>query len=284
MLDAFRSEGFVVARDVLSRAEIDEIASALAPLEAAQPHGRNDFEGERSKRVYSLAGKGAVFMRLAEHPLVVDLLDRVLMPNWLLSTMQSIRLFPGETPQPWHADDTFYPVPRPHATLAVSVIWALEDFTDENGATELVPRSHLWADEHPDDAPREVVRAVMPAGSLVIFDGALWHRGGGNRSGRTRLALSPQYCQPWLRPQESQLLIAPPAIAKTCTPRGRSMLGYNIHPPFVGQVEGKHPLRLVDPDYRAHKTSAAAIADRVLERPVPMTPSTRWDDPSEKPS
>lgn len=278
-LDAFRRDGYVIVQDVLSVAERAEITSALAPFEDAQPHGRNDFEGERSKRVYSLAGKGEPFMRLAEHPVVVDVLAQVLMPNWLLSTMQSIRLFPGETPQPWHADDTFYPVPRPHATLAVSVIWALEDFTDENGATELVPKSHLWATEHPDEAPREIVRAVMPAGSVVMFDGALWHRGGANRSDRTRLALSPQYCQPWLRPQESQLLIVPPEAAKACTPLGRSMLGYNIHPPFVGQVEGKHPLRLVDPEYRLHKTSAGAIADRVLERPTPMTPDTRFDEP-----
>lgn len=280
ILEPFTRDGYVIVPDVLSAGELREITGALAPYEDAQQHGRNNFEGERSKRVYSLAGKGPVFMRLAEHPVVVDLLARVLMPNWLLSTMQSIRLFPGETPQPWHADDTFYPVPRPHGTLAVSVIWALEDFTPENGATELIPGSHRWGTEQPDDAPRETLSAAMPAGSVILFDGATWHRGGANRSQRTRLGLSPQYCQPWLRPQESQLLIAPPEIAKACSPLGRSMLGYNIHPPFVGQVEGKHPLRLIDPEYRAHKTSAAAIADRVLERPTPMTESTRYDEPT----
>jgi hypothetical protein len=80
--------------------------------------------------------------------------------------------------------------------------------------------------------------------------------------------LSPQYCQPWLRPQESQLLIAPPDVARRCSERGRSLLGYNIHPPFVGQVGGMHPLRLVDPDYRSRKTDAREIAELVLERPV----------------
>jgi ectoine hydroxylase-related dioxygenase (phytanoyl-CoA dioxygenase family) len=109
----------------------------------------------------------------------------------------------------------------------------------------------------------------MRAGSAIVFDGATWHRGGANRSTRTRLGLSPQYCQPWLRPQESQILIAPPEIARRCSARGRSMLGYNIHPPFVGQVDGKHPLRLVDPEYRSHMSDAREIADRVLERPVP---------------
>jgi hypothetical protein len=87
-------------------------------------------------------------------------------------------------------------------------------------------------------------------------------------SSRTRLAISPQYCQPWLRPQESQLLIAPPDVARRYSDRGRALLGYSIHPPFIGQVNGMHPLRLVDPDYRSHKTDAAKIADSVLERPV----------------
>ena len=113
----------------------------------------------------------------------------------------------------------------------------------------------------------------MPAGSAVIFEGALWHRGGANRSAGTRLAVSPEYCQPWLRPQESQLLIVPPDRARACSARARSMLGYNIHPPFVGQVDGMHPLRLVDPDYRQRKSEAREVADRVLARPLAaMTP------------
>jgi ectoine hydroxylase-related dioxygenase (phytanoyl-CoA dioxygenase family) len=112
------------------------------------------------------------------------------------------------------------------------------------------------------------VRATMPAGSVILFDGRTWHRGGANVSGRTRLAISPQYCQPWLRPQESQLLIVPPEEAARCTARGRAMLGYSIHPPLIGQVDGMHPLRLVDPSYgsdgRTRLSEAAAIADRVL--------------------
>ena len=272
-IETLRRDGFVILRDVLGATELEAITGALRPFEEAQRNGRNNFEGERTKRVYSLAGKGDVFMKLAEQPRVLELVDALLMPNWLLSNLQSIRIFPGETEQPWHADDTFYPVPRPHPTLAVSVIWALEDFDEDNGATEIIPGSHLWGDEHPDARPREIVRAVMRAGSAIVFDGATWHRGGANRSQRTRLGMSPQYCQPWLRPQESQLLIVPPEMARRCSPRGRSMLGYNIHPPFVGQVDGKHPLRLVDPEYRSHMSDAREIAERVLERPMPFKSS-----------
>ncbi|MDQ3034212.1 MAG: phytanoyl-CoA dioxygenase family protein [Myxococcota bacterium] len=258
-------DGFVILESLLDAATLRELEAELAPHEAARPRGRNSFEGERSTRVYSLAGKGEPFLRLAEHPRVVEVLDRLLLPNWLLSTFQSIRLHPGETEQPWHADDNFYLVPDPRPRLALSCIWAIEDFTDDNGATELIPGSHLPSSHLAGAPSREPVRATMPAGSVVLFDGRLQHRGGANRSTRTRLAISPQYCEPWLRTQESQLLIVPPEKAATCTPRQRAMLGYSIHPPFIGQVEGMHPIRLVDPSYSSARTSEAAqLADRVL--------------------
>jgi ectoine hydroxylase-related dioxygenase (phytanoyl-CoA dioxygenase family) len=270
-LEQLKRDGYVILERAIDRTEVSELIAALAPYEANRPMGRTAFEGQKSQRVYSLAGKGAAFQRLAEHPRIVALLDRVLMPNYLLSTMQSIRLHQGEHAQPWHTDDAFYVMPRPHASLslAVSVIWAIEDFTRDNGATEVIPGSHLWGMEHPDSRDHAIVAAEMPAGSAIVFDAALWHRGGANQTTHaTRLAISPQYCQPWLRPQESQLLIVPPDAARACSDRMRAMLGYSIHPPFVGQVDGMHPLRLVDATYREHKTIDRAVADRVLERPV----------------
>jgi ectoine hydroxylase-related dioxygenase (phytanoyl-CoA dioxygenase family) len=267
-LESLQRDGYVILEQVLDPPAIDELVAALAPFEASRPMGRNAFEGERSQRVYSLAAKGEPFLRLIEHPAIVALLDAVLLPNYLLSTAQSIRLHPGETAQAWHTDDAFYPSSRPHARpLALSVIWAIEDFAPDNGATEVIPGSHHWGMETPDARDFRPAPAVMPAGSAIVFDGALWHRGGHNRSTRTRLAISPQYCQPYLRPQESQLLIVPPDAARACSPRMRSLLGYSIHPPFIGQVDGMHPLRLVDTEYREHKTHDRVIADRVLTAP-----------------
>ena len=268
-LDALHRDGFVILDRVLDRAALDDLVAALAPFEAGRPMGRNAFEGERSQRVYSLAGKGEVFRRLIEHPAITSILDRCLLANYLLSTAQSIRLHPGETAQGWHTDDVFYLVPRPLTRpLGVSVIWAIEDFTADNGATELVAGSHRWGpDAHPDTHAAAPRAAIMPAGSALVFDAATWHRGGANRATTTRLAISPQYCQPYLRPQESQLLIVPPDAARACSARMRSLLGYSIHPPFIGQVDGMHPLRLVDADYRARKTCDHAIADQVLTAP-----------------
>jgi len=267
-IESFERDGFVILEKAIDRVSLAELVEAIAPYEAERPMGRNAFEGQRSQRVYSLVAKGEPFRRLIEHPDVISILDRTLMPNYLLSTAQSIRLHPGESSQAWHTDDAFYLCPRPHALpLAVSVIWAIEDFDDDNGATEVIPGSHVWGHDHPDTREHDPLPAVMPAGSCIVFDAALWHRGGSNRSSRTRLAISPQYCQPYLRPQESQLLIMPPEEARVCTPRMRSMLGYSIHPPFIGQVDGMHPLRLVDPDYRDHKGNDRVIADRVLTAP-----------------
>lgn len=261
--------GYVILKSVLSPEEIGALVAALAPFERDKPMGRNDFEGELTQRVYSLVAKHEVFMQLAEHPAIMAILEQRLLKNWLLSTMQSIRLHPGETAQAWHTDDMFYFVPRPSPILAISTIWAIEPFTEENGATQLLPGSHLWGKIHPDEQEQTVVTAVMPAGSVLVFNASLWHRGGANRSTGTRLCISPQYCQPWLRPQESQLLIAPPELAARYSDRARSMLGYSIHPPFIGQVDGMHPLRLIDPSYREHKTEARVIADQVLKRPIP---------------
>jgi len=267
-IESLARDGYAILERAVAPAALAELVAALAPHEADRPMGRNAFEGERSQRVYSLAGKGEVFHRLIEHPDIVAILDRVLSPNYLLSTAQSIRLHPGETAQAWHTDDAFYPSPRPHARpLALSVIWAIEDFTADNGATEVLPGSHRWGLETPDAHATAPVAAIMPAGSAIVFDGALWHRGGANRARTTRLAISPQYCEPYLRPQESQLLIVPPDAARACSPRLRAMLGYSIHPPFIGQVDGMHPLRLVDPGYREHKTVDRVIADRVLTAP-----------------
>lgn len=269
---AVTETGAVIVDGVLEAGELAAVCEAVGALEKGYPFGRNNFEGERSHRLYSLVVRGPAFERVVAHELVCDVLDRLLQPNWLLSNCQSIRLYPGETCQPWHTDDGFYPIPRPRPfPLGVSTIWAIDPFTAANGATEVWPGSHRWLHDMPPEhlaAGEEPLPAEMTPGSVLIFDAALWHRGGANTTDGTRLCLTNQYCQPWLRPQESQLLIAPPAKARALSPRIRSMLGYNIHPPFIGQVEGKHPLRLVDEaDYRANRGADAETAERILVDP-----------------
>jgi ectoine hydroxylase-related dioxygenase (phytanoyl-CoA dioxygenase family) len=153
----------------------------------------------------------------------------------------AINLLPGETEQDVHFDDSFYRVPRPRRPLGVSAIWAIDEFTSANGATEVLPGSHRWGDEQPSsDAP--LVPVEMAAGSVLVFAGTLLHRGGANTTDRPRLAITPQYCEPWCRQQENMIVVAG-AAAATMPAALQSMIGYSIHPPFMGHVDGRHPLK-----------------------------------------
>ncbi|GAB2826600.1 phytanoyl-CoA dioxygenase family protein [Actinocorallia aurea] len=243
-LTALRRDGHVVLPGLLSEADLDGVRAAVAPL--LGPRGRNAFEGHRTQRLYSVLGKTRATDRLIDHPRVLALLDRLLQPNYLLSQLQIINIEPGEDAQILHPDDGFYPVPRPRKALSVATVWALDDFTEENGATVVVPGSHRWPDgRRPTDAdPRAA--AVMPAGSCVLFLGTLWHGGGANRTGRARLAATAQYCEPWLRTQEAFALSTSRETVRAVSADIRRMLGYSIHPPFIGAVDGLHPSRLLD--------------------------------------
>jgi ectoine hydroxylase-related dioxygenase (phytanoyl-CoA dioxygenase family) len=124
-------------------------------------------------------------------------------------------------------------------------MWALDDFTAANGATRVVPGSHRWTDRRPVD-PDETVTVTMPAGSVLFILGTLWHGGGANHTDGTRLGVLLEYAAGWLRPQENHLLAVPTDVVRTVPPRLQELLGYGIHPPFVGYVDGRHPRRVLE--------------------------------------
>jgi ectoine hydroxylase-related dioxygenase (phytanoyl-CoA dioxygenase family) len=247
-IDDLRSNGFVVLPALLGPEEIELIRGQLAPYLAGQLFGRNDFEGFRSERVYALLTKAPAVAALVEHPAVLELVEAVLQPCHLLSALLAINVHPGETAQTLHCDDGYCRMPRPRPPMGVSAIWAMDEFTADNGATELIPGSHLWGDEAPDPADPRIEQIVMPAGSAVVFLGTVLHRGGANRSDATRLGITPQYCEPWIRQIENMSLAVPPSVASTFSPRVQGLLGYRIYPPFIGYVDGRDPRRLVTSD------------------------------------
>jgi ectoine hydroxylase-related dioxygenase (phytanoyl-CoA dioxygenase family) len=244
-LDELQRNGFVVMKGLVDRDELAAIRAELAPYLGGRLFGRNDFEGFRSERVYALLAKAPTVARLVEHRGVLDLVDAILHPNYLLSANLAINVHPGETVQEFHADDGYCRISRPREPMGVSAIWAIDDFTDDNGATEVIPFSHTWGEERPEPDNPRVQRITMPAGSAVVFMGTLLHRGGANRSGGVRLGITPQYCQPWIRQIENMALAVPPPIASTFSPRVQELLGYSIHPPFIGYVDGRDPRRLL---------------------------------------
>jgi len=246
-LEHLQTHGYVILPSLLSPEEVATVRDELAPH--LKHFGRNPFEGHKTQRVYALLAKAPSIGRLVEHPDVLALIDRYLAPSYLLWGGLAINKHPGEVRQEYHVDDEAGAPPRPRPPQGVSTMWALDDFTEENGATEIIPGSHLWGPEESaaaDDA--RTFRAVMPAGSCLVWLGSLFHRGGSNHTDTTRLGITLQYCQPWLRQIENMPLAVPPEMAARYSKRVRAMLGYDLmNGTFMGYVDGRNPSKLVDP-------------------------------------
>jgi ectoine hydroxylase-related dioxygenase (phytanoyl-CoA dioxygenase family) len=250
-LEQLQAEGFVVLRDAAGPDLVRRFREELAPYLATAPFGRNDFEGFRSQRLYALLAKARSTAELVAHPAVLELVDAVLDAPCLLSANIAINVHPGETAQSLHPDDGYCGVPRPRRPFGVSAVWAIDEFTAENGATEVLPSSHLFGSE-PIAATDPRIRPIeMSPGSVVVFLGTTLHRGGANRSSGVRLGLTPQYCQPWMRQIENMTLAVPPDVVATLPERVQELLGYSILPPFIGYVDGQHPRRILDTFSRA---------------------------------
>jgi ectoine hydroxylase-related dioxygenase (phytanoyl-CoA dioxygenase family) len=121
----------------------------------------------------------------------------------------------------------------------------LVDFSAMNGGTRLVPGSHKWTDERPD-ADTEIVSPDLRAGDALVYRGTLWHGGGANATTRPRLGVVLHFAASWLRPAENHVLAVPPHVVRSLPKRLQELLGYNIHPPFLGNVDGHHPRRVLE--------------------------------------
>ncbi len=240
---ALQRDGYVVLERLIVPDELAALRAMLTPM--LGPCGRNAFEGLRTQRVYSVICKTRAVDHLIEHPRILALIDRLLSPNYLLSQAQVINILPGEEAQLLHHDDAGYRAARPRAPLGAATIWAFDDFTERNGATAIIPGSHRWGDGR-IGRPEEAIPCIMPAGSVVLFLGTLWHGGGANHSSAARLAMTCQYCEPWLRQHENLTLAMSPETARSLSENLLKMVGYSINPPFHGMVNGMHPRRLLE--------------------------------------
>lgn len=239
------ADGYFVVERFLDADRVAAMKTDLGRVLDGTPTGRNDFEGWSTKRIYALFGKTRCFDDLAIDPLVWDVTAKVLGPWFQLSAPTGIQIGPGEPAQILHHDDSIYPLPQPHQEVVLNTMWAFDDFVEENGATRMVPGSHLWeAGRTP--TPADTVGMEMPAGSVMFYLGSVWHGGGANNADRPRLGVILEYIVSWLRPQENHLLAVPQAVAATLPERLQELLGYNIYPPFMGYVDGRHPRRVLE--------------------------------------
>ncbi len=259
----YDTDGYFVFENVLDIKTLTDLRAALAPYLDTPKKGRNDFEGTKTNRVYAMLAKDPIFAQLAIHPLALAFAEADLGPTLRLSACLAIQLHRNETVQPWHFDDAHMLAPRPRDAWGLSAFWAIDDTTLKNGATQFLRGSHLWGDDKSPltlempvfekhdkdysarDGELDIVTPELPAGSLMIAKSTLWHRGGANKTDTPRTIITPQYCVGWARQLENMLLAVPPEKAAKLPKRAQELIGYSIHAPFMGYVDGMHPARVL---------------------------------------
>lgn len=221
-------DGALILDDVLSPSQVDELVAELRPyVEATQP-GRDVFSGTLTTRTGALVARSPLTRALVMDPRIHAACEAVLKPNCLryqLHLTQLIRIMPGQPAQPIHRDRWAWGRGLGHLEPQLNTIWALTDFTDANGATQVVPGSVDWPDDRKPE-PHEIGRAEMRRGSVLVYTGSVFHGGGANRSDQDRWGLNITYALGWLRQEENQYLSCPPEIARTLDPELQALLGY----------------------------------------------------------
>ncbi len=257
-IDSATIEGLaaeIVARGyaVYENAVPDELRHTLVETidrrmeELGTPRGDNLFLGTHTRRLFNLLGRDPHFEIPPTYSRTLPLVERLLDDECLLSSQTAIEINPGQARQPLHCDDGSYGFVRPAPTMIVVAIWALTDFTRDNGGTHVVPGSHR-ADRRPRRADEsDSIQVEMPAGSVLFYDGSLWHGGGENRSSSRRMGIVVNYCAGFLRQEECQLLAIPRERVKAFSPRLRRLIGYGTYRGLIGHVDQKSPEKLIDP-------------------------------------
>ena len=238
-----RDQGWVVVPDAIDPDFVEAINDDLLRLERdiGIVPADNLFEGVHTTRIYNLLVHGPIYERIPIHPNVLPIVERVLDPGLLISSLSSIAIGPDETAQPIHSDDQLISLPKPHPPIICNTMWAITDFTEENGATRLCPGTHT-ADHSPN--PLELydsIPAEMDKGSVLVWVGSLWHGGGANKTSARRVGIAMNYCAGFMRQQENQQLGIPLPVARKFPRRLQELCGYSIYNGLIGHIDKQHP-------------------------------------------
>ncbi len=233
VLTSLKRDGAVILRDAIDSALCAKVAAELRPhFDREGDRSMSDFNGYQTLRLASVLARSPASAPLFTHDLTIAMADACLKENCLnyrIGSSTAIEIWPGESKQLLHRDAHCYHMEIPGIELQISALWALTDFTQENGPTQLVPGSHLWAAGRKPRPEDPVAEAVMPAGSLLLYLGNTWHGGGANQSKEPRMALVNTYSLGWLRQEENMYLSIPRAVADGLPDDLRRLIGYQHH-------------------------------------------------------
>ncbi|MGH7785285.1 MAG: phytanoyl-CoA dioxygenase family protein [Candidatus Binatia bacterium] len=245
--EKIRQDGYAIIENAIERDFIDALVADLERLEVELEivPAPNPFEGAKTVRIYNLLIYGKLYERIPVHEHVLPIVERILDPGCLVSSLSSIAICKDETPQPIHADDQLIPLSKPHVPIVCNSMWALTDFTEANGATRIIPGSHL-RDHSPEFFGKyDSIPAEMPKGSVMVYNGSMWHGGGANRTETRRIGVAMNYCAGFIRQQENQQLGIPREIAAQFSPRLQELIGYGLYNGLLGHIDKTHPVELL---------------------------------------
>jgi ectoine hydroxylase-related dioxygenase (phytanoyl-CoA dioxygenase family) len=230
---AIRRDGAAIVERFVAAEIADQVRADLrVPFDTVGRSSENDFNGYKTLRVNSVLDISRASAEIVGHERMLEILDPLLLPHcfaYRIGSCTAIEIHPGEGDQRLHRDDSIYPIRMPGIECQASVMWALEDFTLENGATRVVPGSHRWVSPRMPNDDDTVIQAPMPKGSALFYLGSVWHGGGANKSNRARAGLINTYSLGWLRQEVNQYLTIPRHIAASYPERIQKLIGYTGH-------------------------------------------------------
>lgn len=259
-VETLERDGFVVLEDVLDARRRIKLAEELEPWLVATPRCEGDFYGWKTTRVGGLLSKAPSVIDLVMNPYILAIAEALLKPNCdciQLNLTQAVRVHGHERPQAPHRDEEMWPWPTGGKHWLLNVMWAVSDFTEENGATRLWKGSHRAALDRGLD-PADSVAGVMKAGSALLFLGSLTHGAEQNLTSLPRTGIIVSYCLGWLKTYENQFLAYPREVAASFPEDLQRLLGYRIHRPNLGGWEGQDPIAYLR-DERAPKPHVDAL-------------------------
>lgn len=260
LLVALARDGAVIVNGVLNEAQLHKVKSEMEPYVRERAYGPDDFFGKKTRRVGGLIARSPASWDICACPIVLQVCSAVLghqvlhsessaqvtAPGfkthpWNLDLTQVIDIEPGESHQVLHRDRWAYIYDFEAIEPRISTMWAIDEFTAENGATRVIPGSHTWPRGRLPTRDDIHAQAVMAPGSVMIYTGSTWHSGGQNKTSSSRYGINVDYSVAWLKQEENQFLTCPPHLAKDLPQEIQELIGYSRSGYALGYVAGGFP-------------------------------------------